>query len=200
MTRCLKAASLALAAFFFSVAAFAQGAAPSLTPSAPPSAEEEALWKRIARGGVVVMVRHAATEPGVGDPPHFRLGDCSTQRNLSEEGRIQARRLDAAFRARGIVPAQVLSSQWCRCRDTAQEAFGTYAEAPALNSFFDNRATEGAQSAQARALIAAVKPGEVRVLVTHQVNITALGGQGVGLGDLFVFGRDAKLLGRISAP
>ena len=185
MIAALKAGSLALSAFFFSAAS---------------AAADEALWKRVAQGGVAVMVRHAQTVPGVGDPPGFRIGDCSTQRNLSEQGRAQARRLGAAFQARGIAPARVLSSQWCRCIDTATEAFGRQTPEPALNSFFDDRGSEVAQSAATRKLIAGVKRGEVLVLVTHQVNITALGGQGVGMGDLIVFSRDGKPLGRLPAP
>ncbi len=81
----MKAGSLALLAFFFWVGAV----------RADPAADE-AVWKRIAQGGVAVMIRHARTEPGVGDPPNFRIGDCTTQRNLSAEGRVQARRLGAA--------------------------------------------------------------------------------------------------------
>ena len=165
---------------------------------------DEALWKRVSQGGVAVMIRHAQTVPGVGDPPGFRLGDCRTQRNLSDEGRAQARRLGAAFEARGIRPARVLSSQWCRCIDTAIEAFGRQAPEPALNSFFDDRKTAPAQSEAVRKLMAAVKPGTLLVLVTHQVNITAIAGESVGPGEMFVFAPEgkasARFIGRIPAP
>ena len=183
-----KAGSLALLAFFLSAGA---------------ARADEAVWKRIAQGGVAVMIRHAQTVPGVGDPQGFRIGDCATQRNLSAEGRAQARRLGAAFKARGIAPARVLSSQWCRCIDTAVEAFGRHAEEPALNSFFEERSGEPGQSAAVRKLIAGVKRGEVLVLVTHQVNITALEGAPVSQGEMFVFapaGKTVKLVGRIAAP
>lgn len=150
------------------------------------------------------MVRHAQTVPGVGDPPNFRIGDCATQRNLSAERRAQAARLGAAFRARGIRADRVLSSQWCRCVDTAEAAFGRHAEEPALNSFFDDRATEAAQSARVRALIAGVKPGELLVLVTHQVNMTALAGVPAAQGEMLVFapaaGQTVTLVGRVPAP
>ena len=164
---------------------------------------DESVWKRIAQGGVAIMIRHARTEPGVGDPPNFRIGDCATQRNLSAEGRAQARRLGAAFKARGILPARVLSSQWCRCIDTAVEAFGSHAGEPALNSFFDARGSEPAQSAAVRKLIAGVKRGEVLVLVTHQVNITALAGSSVSESEIFVFapvGKTVQLVGRLASP
>ena len=185
MTRFIKAGSLALLAFLFCAGGARAG---------------EALWARIAQGGVAVMIRHAQTEPGTGDPPQFRLGDCSTQRNLSAEGRAQAQRLGAAFRARGIATPRVLSSQWCRCIDTAGEAFGRHAPEPALNSFFDDRRTEPAQTAAARKLVAGVKRRELLVLVTHQVNISALAGQGAAQGELLVLAPDARLLGRLPAP
>ena len=75
------------------------------------------------RDGAIVLFRHA-NAPGGGDPPGFRLGDCTTQRNLDDAGRRQAQRIGEAFRARGIRVGAVLSSQWCRTRDTATLAFG----------------------------------------------------------------------------
>ena len=188
----MKAGSLVLLAFFFWAG----------TVRADSSADD-AAWKRIAQGGVAVMIRHARTEPGVGDPPNFRIGDCTTQRNLSAEGRAQAKRLGAAFAARGIAPTAVLSSQWCRCIDTAREAFGRNIEESALNSFFDGRSTEPAQSAAVRARIAALKRGEVLVLVTHQVNMTALAGAYPAEGEVFVLapsGTSVALVGRFSTP
>ena len=188
----MKAGSLVLLAFFF-WAGMARA----------DSSADDAAWKRIAQGGVAVMIRHARTEPGVGDPPNFRIGDCTTQRNLSAEGRAQAKRLGAAFAARGIAPTVVLSSQWCRCIDTAREAFGRNTEESALNSFFDGRSTEPAQSAAVRARIAALKRGEILVLVTHQVNMTALAGKYPAEGEVFVLapsGTSVELVGRLSTP
>src|SRR5262245_66414487 len=78
-------------------------------------AADEALWDLLRAGGRIVLMRHATTTPGVGDPPGFRAGDCPTQRNLTDAGRDEARRVGAAFRARGIPIGRVLSSQWCRC-------------------------------------------------------------------------------------
>src|SRR5688572_17565050 len=85
---------------------------------------DEALWSLLKKGGQVVLMRHAVTTPGVGDPPGFRLDDCSTQRNLTDAGRQDARRVGAAFRARNIVVESVYSSPWCRCVETANLAFG----------------------------------------------------------------------------
>src|SRR5690242_9259354 len=89
---------------------------------------DEALWALLQQGGQVVLVRHALTEPGVGDPPGFRPGECRTQRNLSDAGRAEARRLGAALRERRIPVGDVLSSPWCRCLETAQLVFGRAAQ------------------------------------------------------------------------
>jgi broad specificity phosphatase PhoE len=189
-----RARSLALRALFFC----------ALATCAAPAIADEALWKRIAQGGVTVMIRHAQTVPGVGDPPHFRLEDCSTQRNLSEEGRAHARRVRAAFKARGISTSRVLSSQWCRCIETAELAFRRHRPEPALNSLFGARHSEPAQSAAVRKLVAAVKRGEVLVLVTHQVNITAIIGTAAAPGELIVLAPTDKgvttLVGRMTVP
>jgi broad specificity phosphatase PhoE len=134
---------------------------------------DDAVWTRLREGGLVVMIRHA-TAPGTGDPPGFRLGECATQRNLSEEGRGEARRIGEAFRRERVPVAEVRSSEWCRCRETAELAFGRYQPWPAINSFFGDRTDEPARTAAVRAL--RPPPGANIVLVTHQVNITAASG------------------------
>ncbi|HEX2555885.1 MAG TPA: histidine phosphatase family protein [Microvirga sp.] len=164
-----------------------------------PAAAQEA-WDALRAGGMVALLRHARA-PGTGDPAGFRLADCATQRNLSEEGREQARRIGEAFRARGIGVARVLSSRWCRALDTARLAFGTAEADPALDSFFGDRATEAGQSTAVRALVArwAGEPG-VLALVTHQVNITALTGVFPAEGEALVLrptGDGFELVGRV---
>jgi len=72
----------------------------------------------------VLYIRHSLTTPGFGDPPGFKLEDCSTQRNLSDDGRAQARRMGKALKKRGVPIGEVLSSPWCRCVETAELAFG----------------------------------------------------------------------------
>ena len=84
---------------------------------------DEALWNDLRKGGYVLLIRHADA-PGTFDPPGFQLGVCSTQRNLSEEGRAQSRRLGELIRSKNVPIAQVFSSEWCRCIDTATLAFG----------------------------------------------------------------------------
>lgn len=136
-------------------------------------------WSELARPGAVVLFRHA-TAPGVGDPPNFRLDDCATQRNLDERGRAEARRLGEQFRERRVNVGAVLSSQWCRTRETARLAFGDgVRDEPAFNSFFGQGAAEReAQTDRARRVIRDWKGPGVLVVVTHQVNITALTGHG----------------------
>jgi phosphohistidine phosphatase SixA len=124
----------------------------------------------------VVLFRHA-TAPGVGDPPGFRLDDCATQRNLDEAGREQARRIGQAFRDRGIQVGAVASSQWCRARETAMLAFGgSTREAPAFNSFFNTLEQREAQTAAARLFLGQWQGPGMLVVITHQVNISALTG------------------------
>ena len=145
-------------------------------PLLPAQAQaSEALWHLLEAGGQVVIMRHAATDSTAGDRDAMRLEDCSTQRNLSAAGRDDARRIGAAFRARGIVVDEVRSSVWCRCLDTATVAFGTVKEWLPLNSFFRNRDREAGQTRAVREAVSRHRGGTL-VLVTHQVNITALTG------------------------
>jgi hypothetical protein len=137
--------------------------------------------------GIVTLLRHGRA-PGVGDPPAFTLADCATQRNLSEQGRNDARRLGEALRSVGVREADVRSSQWCRCLETARlMAIGPVQAATYLNSFFHLRqgyggqvAGRGDQSASTREMRAAViqklDSRRPTIFVTHQVNITALTG------------------------
>lgn len=144
---------------------------------------EEAA-RRLASGGWVMMMRHAATEAGVGDPPNFRIGDCGTQRNLSEAGRDQARRAGVAMRAAGIRIDEIRTSQWCRCRETAELAFGAARDWPALNSFFADRSSGAGQTAEVLAYASSLGADRNLMLVTHQVNITALVGGFVVPGEV----------------
>lgn len=139
--------------------------------------------------GTVLLMRHAQTDPGTGDPPGFALGQCSTQRNLSAEGRAQAQRIGALLKQQGLAPQRVRSSAWCRCQDTAMLAFGQMEPWDALNSFFDGGDTQGAQTAALRKALAAVPTGQVEVWVTHQVNITALTGIYPASGEVLVLRR-----------
>lgn len=137
------------------------------------AASDEA-WKIWQSDGVHALMRHAIA-PGTGDPANFTLGDCTTQRNLDDTGRQQARETGDRIREMGIELTSILTSQWCRCVDTARLLdLGPVTEEPALNSFFRNRSTEAAQTAEIKAKLASLPGDEKLLLVTHQVNITAL--------------------------
>jgi phosphohistidine phosphatase SixA len=159
------------------------------------------LWRRLKADPCIVLVRHA-NAPGVGDPEGFALGRCETQRNLDTAGRQQARALGLAFTRHGVRPAAVWSSQWCRCQDTASEAFGrgTVLQ-PAFNSFFAEREQAPAQTEAARQLLLARRGTGVLVVVTHQVNITALTGIYPASGEAVVLqkaGTALQTLGRFT--
>ena len=162
--------------------------------------DEAALLKRMAQGGVVLMMRHAQTVSGIGDPPGFNLAQCATQRNLDARGRDQARALGVRLRAAGIRPTRVLSSAWCRCKDTAALAFGEPTVLPDLNSFFEDRRTEPAQTAALRTRLAQLAASEIEVWVTHQVNIQALTGVSPAMGETVVLaaGQPVRVLGRLT--
>ncbi|AOF87087.1 histidine phosphatase super family protein [Hydrogenophaga sp. RAC07] len=151
----------------------------------PAWAQAPGFWDLLREGGCVVLMRHALTDPGVGDPPNFQIGNCSTQRNLSEAGREQARRVGAAFMRERVKLDQVRSSAWCRCVDTAMLAFKQNTVWPPINSFFG----AGGQDEQTRAVLAAVQGWQAPrnlMLVTHQVNVSALTGEFLAMGEVFV--------------
>jgi broad specificity phosphatase PhoE len=150
-----------------------------------PALADEALWSLLNKGGQVVLMRHAVTTPGVGDPPGFRLDDCRTQRNLTDEGRRDARRVGAAFRARGIVIENVYSSPWCRCVETANLAFGKSAISTALSNLFTHPENRERQVREMRELINVRSP-QNRVLVSHGATILALTGVSLGTAEMLV--------------
>ena len=134
----------------------------------------------------MVFVRHAETDPGVGDPPGVRLDDCKTQRNLNAAGRAQAERLGTAFRREKIPVAQVLSSEWCRCRDTATLAFGDSEPWPALNNLFGRPQNEPGQTRAVLARGSAFTGAGNLVLVTHGITIAAVVGVNPAPAELVV--------------
>ncbi len=172
----------------------------ALWPQAPLASE--AAWQALRDGGTIALFRHARA-PGTGDPPQFRLEDCATQRNLSAEGRRQAQGIGEQFKARQVLVEQVLSSRWCRALDTARLAFGNVIEPfPPLDSFFAGRNREDAQTEAVRQRIGTWRSQGVLVLVTHQVNITALTGvfpaEGEGLVLRPKAGSGFDIVGRIA--
>lgn len=174
------------------------------TSNAVDAADVAALLRQ---GGAVIAFRHALA-PGTFDPPGFRLGDCSTQRNLSEQGRSQARRIGEWFNQQALVPARIASSPWCRCLETASLAFGKQPESwAALGSPRGSTEVTGAAHLQAlrKALTSATaRPGRFEVWVTHMFVLSDLAGANPASGEGLVLRMGPKdsveTLARLSIP
>ncbi len=170
--------------------------------AAVPAHADEATWALLQKGGQVVLIRHAVTDPGVGDPPGFRVDDCRTQRNLSDAGRAEARRLGAALRERGIPVARVLASPWCRAIETARMATGAEPQVePALANLFQFGENRERQLAQFRALVAAAPTQGNVLMFTHGATTLAFTGVSPGTAEMVVVtpegGERYRVAGRI---
>jgi len=167
-------------------------------------ADEAATWERLRKGAYVLLMRHASTEPGLGDPKGMRIGDCSTQRNLSEAGRDEARRIGERFKRERVRIHKVYTSPWCRCRETAMLAFGQAEDWAPLSSTFDMPDQERDFTERVKKRIAGYErnppPGHV-IMVTHNVNIAALSRQSVAPGEIVVMRSqgccDARMVERL---
>ena len=172
---------------------------------AAPAAADDALWALLRQGGQVVLIRHAVTDPGVGDPPGFKLDDCSTQRNLSDSGRAEARRLGASFKERNVPVARVLASPWCRTLETARIAFGVDAHPEStLANLFEHGHNRERQVAAFRTLVAAApKQGNI-ILVTHGSTTLAFTGISPATAEMVIVTPAGdgtfKVAGRIPVP
>lgn len=156
--------------------------------SATGALADMALWAKLHEPGYFAIMRHA-TAPGTGDPGNFRIGDCSTQRNLNDIGRAEAVAAGQSARAGGITSAKVYSSQWCRCLETAAGLnLGTVEELSALNSFYQRHQDRAGNLKALRAFIGRQSnaPG-AKILVTHQVTINALTGYYTRQGEIVIF-------------
>ena len=175
---------------------FIVSVAPTLLAPDSAGAEGSSLWNALQSPGHVALIRHSIA-PGNGDPSAFELDDCRTQRNLSEEGRIQAKLIGERFRSNGIARARTLSSQWCRCRETAELLdLGTVEDLPILNSFFQSFMDRDRQTQELVDWLLSQTLKEPLLLVTHQVNITALTNVYPSSGEIVVIHRSDK--GKIS--
>ncbi|MGY5453497.1 histidine phosphatase family protein [Agarivorans sp. MS3-6] len=152
-------------------------------------ANQTGFWDELKSSNHLVLLRHAIA-PGNGDPTHFDVNDCSTQRNLSPEGQQQASAIGEQFRLHGIDRVRVFSSQWCRCLDTARLLkFGEVKELLALNSFYRQFQRQEQQTQTLKEWLAQQNLTLPTVLVTHQVNITALTGVYPQSGELILVKR-----------
>lgn len=149
-------------------------------------ADADAAWAAFAQGKAFILMRHAYA-PSLGDPAHFSLGDCSTQRNLNEEGKAQAAAWGKLLRGKSLSNLTIYSSRWCRSMDTAElMQAGNVVPLETLDSFFQDRSAESEQTGELRAFLRNLGNGESAVLVTHQVNITALTGIFPGSGEALI--------------
>jgi phosphohistidine phosphatase SixA len=151
---------------------------------------EQQLLSAFKQGDHVALMRHALA-PGIGDPENFQLEDCSTQRNLSQEGRDQAVKIGARLKEAGIVNADVFTSQWCRCLETAELLeFAPPVPLPALNSFFREYEKKQDQTEALSSWLENQPIARPLILVTHQVNITAFSGIYPDSGEIVLMRRN----------
>ena len=156
---------------------------------------DEIVIKQLKKGGNIVFIRHAIA-PGNGDPDNFDLKDCSTQRNLSKNGIEQSKKIGEFFKDNKIKVEKVLSSEWCRCKDTAKIAFGNYETKNFLNSFYDERFSENKdkQILDFQKFIRNWNKTGNLVLVTHYVVISEILDLTTSSGEIVITDTNLKFL------
>ena len=159
----------------------------------------EQAWDLAQEGNKIILIRHSLA-PGGGDPAGFKIGDCKTQRNLNKKGIKQSKKIGKLFKKNKVLIDQVLSSQWCRCKDTAKYAFSEYTEFTALNSTFQSPFDKN-EGKQLKELYNYVKKwrgnGKNLVLITHYSIITAVTNAVPSSGEIVVADKNFKVLGTI---
>ena len=164
------------------------------------SYSSEQNWKPAQEGNKIILIRHSLA-PGGGDPAGFKINDCKTQRNLNRVGINQSKKIGKLFKKNKIPIDQVLSSQWCRCKDTAKYAFGDYKEFTALNSTFQSPYDKN-EIKQLKQLYSFVKKwhgkGKNLVLVTHYSIITAVTNAVPSSGEIIIADKNFKVISTIA--
>jgi broad specificity phosphatase PhoE len=156
------------------------------------------LMNQLLDGNKLIFIRHAYA-PGSGDPGNFNLNDCSTQRNLNEEGRKQAQRIGEFFTNNNIKIKKVFSSEWCRCVETAEIAFEDYSTKNFLNSFYSAKYVKN-KSKQIEELdnfVQQLKGNQNIVLVTHYVLISEVLNYAPSSGEIVVSDKNFNMMGSI---
>ena len=158
----------------------------------------EQAWKLAKEGDKIILIRHSLA-PGGGDPPGFKIDDCKTQRNLSRAGINQSKKIGKLFKQNKVLIDQILSSQWCRCKDTAKYAFGNFKEFTALNSTFQSPfdKNEAKQLKKLYSLLKAGKATENLVLITHYSIITAVTNAVPNSGEIVITDKNFNVLATI---
>ncbi|HKC96895.1 MAG TPA: histidine phosphatase family protein [Methylomirabilota bacterium] len=154
----------------------------------PSATKAESVWDAMRAPGAVVVLRHSYA-PGGFDPPDAKLEDCSTQRNLDDNGRAQARRIGEAFRKNAVTVGRVLSSPRCRCLDTARLAFGRVEPWDVLQGALNDAELRRSRVAEARKAVDGHETGPLLVLVTHGSVVTDLIGLNIKMGEFVVLRR-----------
>ena len=157
------------------------------------------IIKNLKEGGNIIFIRHALA-PGSGDPENFDLNDCNTQRNLSNQGIKQSERLGLFFLKNQIPIDVVLSSEWCRCKDTAKYAFENYKTFSALNSFYSNKyqKNKNTQMRDLREYLKSWRSDKNLILVTHYVTILEIINKSSSSGEILITDSKLNLLGTIT--
>ena len=163
------------------------------------SLSSETIWTEARKGDNVILIRHALA-PGGGDPASFKINDCKTQRNLNEVGVNQSKKIGKIFRDNKIPIDIVLSSEWCRCKDTAFHAFGKFKEFSALNSTFSPPYNKNERS-QINDIKKYLKnwndKGKNLILVTHYSIITAITDAAPSSGEIVIADKNLNVLNTI---
>ena len=156
------------------------------------------LINQLEDGGKLIFIRHAYA-PGNGDPAGFNLNDCSTQRNLSDDGRKQAQRIGEFFTKNKIEIDKVLSSEWCRCKETAKIAFKNYSTNSFLNSFYSAKfyKNKDEQITAFNNYIKNFKSKKNLILVTHYVFISEVLNYGPSSGEIVVSDKNLNIIGSL---
>jgi len=158
---------------------------------------QEKLVNLLQDGNKIIFIRHAYA-PGTGDPKNFKINDCSTQRNLNNEGIIQSKKIGDFFLKNRIQIDKVLSSEWCRCKDTAKLAFNEYSTFNALNSFYDPRFknNKDKQISELKDYINNWKSKKNLVLITHFVIISEIFNVSAKSGEIIVSDKKFNIIAR----
>ena len=169
----------------------------SLTTSIKADSNKD-LIKQLTDGGKLIFIRHAYA-PGSGDPNNFNLNDCSTQRNLSDRGKKQAENIGTIFRENKIEIDEVYSSEWCRCKETAEIAFTNFTTKNFLNSFYSSNYAKN-KTQQIKDLVKFVKKNDFEkniIFVTHYVLISEVLDYAPSSGEIIVSDKDFNMIGSI---
>ena len=167
----------------------------SLTSSIKADSNKN-LMNQLLDGNKLIFIRHAYA-PGSGDPDNFNLNDCSTQRNLSNEGKNQAKNIGEFFKKNKIKIDKVISSEWCRCKDTSSLAFGSFETKNFLNSFYSSKFAKNKNS-QMLDLIKYIKNFKSKknlVLVTHYVVISEALNYAPSSGEIVISDKKFNIIG-----